>query len=234
MSNVLVLDIETKPALVYAWQARDVTIVPDAVVDPGGVLCWAAKWLDSGDIMFNAEWQVGSREMLKELYDLLVKADAVITYNGDKFDLPKLRGAFALHGLPPFPPVTSIDVYKLVRRFGLFISKLAAVAPLFGVGGKAEAGGFKTWTGALAGDPKAQAQLRRYNQQDVLVLERLYNKLRPHIEDHPRLEDNPGVCGSCGSTHFQRRGWRRSKFFKTERLQCQKCGSWSSGRREKC
>jgi DNA-directed RNA polymerase subunit RPC12/RpoP len=31
----------------------------------------------------------------------------------------------------------------------------------------------------------------------------------------------------------QLQGWRRSKFFKTQRIRCQDCGSWSLGTRVK-
>lgn len=233
MSKILSLDIETKPAVVYTFQAYDVNISPDQVIDPGGVLCFAAKWVGKREMFFASEWTHSRVEMLELLRDLLADADAVISYNGNRFDLPKIQGEFALAGLAPPAPVTSIDVLKAVKKLGFMINKLAFIGPLLGLGRKLKHEGFGLWRSVVEGDPKAQERMMRYNKQDVLLLEKLYTRIKPYIADHPHLGDEKGLCGSCGSDHQQKRGFRRTKFFKTERLQCQSCGAWSTGKRLK-
>lgn len=233
MSKILSLDIETKPALVYTFQAYDVNIGPEQVVDPGGMLCFAAKWVGKPGLYFASEWTHSREQMLEDLRELLAEADAVISYNGNRFDLPKIQGEFVLAGLTPPAPVTSIDVLKAVKKLGFMINKLAFIGPLLGLGRKLKHEGFGLWRSVLEGDPKAQKRMERYNKQDVLLLERLYVRIKPYIQDHPHLGDEKGLCGSCGSNHIQQRGWRRTKFFKTQRLQCMSCGSWSTGKRLK-
>lgn len=233
MSKILSIDIETKPAVVYTFQAYDTNISPDQVIDPGGMLCFAAKWVGKREMFFASEWTHTREAMLEELRDLLGEADAVISYNGNRFDLPKIQGEFALAGLVPPAPVTSIDVLKAVKKLGFLINKLAFIGPLLGLGRKLKHEGFGLWRSVVEGDSKAQDRMERYNKQDVLLLEKLYVRIKPYIVDHPHLGDEKGLCGSCGSDHLQHRGWRRTKFFKTQRLQCQSCGSWSTGKRLK-
>jgi hypothetical protein len=233
MARILSLDIETRPALVYTFQAYDVNIGPDQVVDAGGILCWSAKWVGEKGVYFASEWTHSKVEMLDALGELLARADAVISYNGNRFDLPKIQGEFALAGLKPPAPVTSIDVLKAVKKLGFMINKLAFIGPLLNVGNKIKHEGFLLWRSVLEGDPRAQKRMELYNKQDVLLLEKLYLRIKPFIQDHPHLGDERGACGSCGSDHLQQRGWRRTKFFKTQRFQCQSCGSWSTGQRVK-
>jgi hypothetical protein len=233
LNKILVLDIETKPAVAYTFQAYDTSISPDQVIENGGMICFAAKWVGSKHVMFASEWGDGKLEMLTFLRNLLDEADAVVTYHGDGFDLPIVRGEILMSGLLPFAPVTSIDLLKTVKKFKFFMNKLAFVGPLLGVGAKMKHEGFGLWRAVMEGDTKAQKRMMKYNVQDVIVTENLYKRIRPFIENHPHLGDDRHACGNCGSNNQQMRGWRRTKFFKTRRLQCQDCGAWSSGTRVK-
>lgn len=227
------LDIETKPTVAYVWRAWDENISPEQVIDRGGLLCFAAKWLGAKETIFLSEWQDGRMAMIEAIHGLLSEAEAVVTYNGDKFDLAKLQGEFLLAGLPPPAPVTSIDVLKTIKKLGLFMNRLAYVGPLLGVGGKLTHEGFGLWAKVNQGDEKAQKTMRKYNIKDVKVLEALYLKVRPYIKNHPHLGEGKHECGACGSNKTQRRGFRRTKYFRIQRIQCNSCGSWSEGSREK-
>lgn len=228
------LDIETKPAIAYVWRMFDENIGVDQIIQPGGIICFGAKWLhEKGDIFFS-EWEHGYEAMIKAMHDLLSEADAVVTYNGDKFDLPKLNGAFLLQGLTPPPPPTSIDLYKTVRKLGYDMNRLAFIGPLLFVGKKMQHEGFPLWAKVLAGDAVAQRKMQRYCSQDVRVTARLYKRVLPFIHNHPHMgEGKSGACGACGSHNLHSRGYRRTKFFRIQRLQCQDCGSWSDGKRQR-
>lgn len=233
LSKILHIDIEWKPALAYVWRMWDENISPDQLVDAGGLLCFCAHWDGSKEYMFFSEWDDGPDGMAKAALKLLNEADAVVTYNGDKYDLPKLRGAMILSGLTPPAPPTSIDLIKTVKKLGFVMNRLAYIGPLLSVGSKMKHEGFRLWRSVLEGDTKAMARMKKYCIQDVKVLVNLYNKVKPFITNHPHLGDEKGACGSCGSNHVQSRGWRRTKFFKVQRIQCQDCGSWSEGTRKK-
>lgn len=231
--KILALDIETKPATVYAWRMYDENIGADQIIEEGGVICVGATWVGSAKGYFFSDWQHGHKRMLREIHKLMSEADAILTYNGDRFDIPKLTGAFLLAGLKPLPPLTSIDAYKAVKRFGFALNKLARIGPLLELGQKVKHEGFSLWAGVMAGDPKAQAKMERYCKQDVRLLVQLYEKIKPFIKDHPHLglTISKNQCGACGSRKMQRQGYRRTKSSRTERLQCQACGSWQTGAR---
>lgn len=233
-AKVLFLDIETKPAQAYVWRAYgEQNIGVEQIIDTGGIICVGLKWQGDKKTYLFSEWEHGQAGMLVAVHEMMSEADAVVTYNGDRFDLPKLNGEFMLQGLKPLPPITSIDVIKSVRKFGFFMNKLAFIGPLLGLGDKIKHEGFSLWTKVMAGDKAAQGRMDKYCKQDVVLLEKLYLKIRPYIKNHPHLGDKAHKCGACGSNHVQSRGFRRTKAFKVQRLQCQTCGSWSEGSREK-
>src|SRR3546814_9474335 len=74
--------------------------------------------------------------MVVALHKLLSEADAVVTYNGDRYDIPKAMGEFVLEGLMPPPPPTSIDLMKAVKKLGFVMNRLAFIGPLLKVGQK--------------------------------------------------------------------------------------------------
>lgn len=232
-SKILYIDIEWAPAKAYIFDPWNVHITPDHIIDDGGLLCFCANWDGTKDFMFFSQWDDGQEAMVQAAHELLSHADAVITYNGDKYDIPKLRGAMILSGLTPPPPPTSIDLIKTVKRFGFLMNRLAYIGPLLSIGKKLKHEGFALWRSVDEGDHKAQRRMRKYCIQDVKLLVTLYKRILPFIDNHPHLGDNKNSCGACGSNHVQMRGFRRTKFFKVQRLQCQDCGAWSMGTRKK-
>jgi len=231
--RILVLDLETRPALAYSFQMYDTSISPAQVVEAGGVICVGAKWV-GGEAFFYSDWQHGHKKMLRAVHKLIMEADAVVSYNGGKFDLPKLSGEFLLNGLPPMPPVTSIDLYKVIRKQGYEINKLEYVGPLLELGQKIKHEGFKLWRGVMEGDPAAEKRMERYCRGDVRLTEQLYKRILPFIANHPHMSlQGRGTCGACGSKELQSRGYRRTKAFRIQRLQCLGCGSWQDGTRTK-
>jgi len=233
MSKILCLDIEWSPAKAYVWKMWDENITPDKLIDPGGLLCFCAHWVGSKEFIFMSEWEHGKHEMAVALRELLDEADAVVGYNSNKYDLPKIKGHLLLEGLKPFAPPTSIDLIKTVKGLGFVMNRLAYIAPLLNIGNKMKHEGFTLWRSVLDGDVAAQARMRKYCIQDVKVTLALYNKIKPYILNHPHLGDNKSDCGVCGSNHLQSRGYRRTKYFKTQRFQCQDCGGWQTGARTK-
>jgi len=226
--KILHLDVETRPALAYVWRGYKENIGPEQVKEPDGIICWAAKWDGQKGMKFSATWE--DKDFLKKLRQMLIQADAVVTYNGDKFDLPKIRGMLLRHGLGPLPRLTSIDLYKTTRRLGFFSARLAYICWMLSLGAKIKHHGFRLWVEVLEGKAAAQRLMKRYNKKDVTLLEELYHKIRAHIPNHPRLR--PGAeCRKCGSKHVTKRGYYYTKTTKVERLECQSCGDWDTGKR---
>lgn len=200
------------------------------------VMCFAAKWRGKRDVEFRSEFHDSHRDMVLFAHELLSEADAVITYNGDKHDLPHLRKEFLLAELPPPAPFQSIDLLKAVKKTARFPSnKLDYVAQALGVGGKLSHTGHELWVQCMAGDEKAWDLMRRYNIQDVRITEKVYDRLLPWIPSHPHValyDDIEGdSCQNCGSTDLRKEGFAYTPLGKFQQYQCKKCGRWSRGKR---
>ncbi len=115
-ARILFLDIETKPAIVYTFGIRDQHITHKQIKQDGGTICVGVKWYGERAVTVYSEWEHGYSGMIARVHDLLGEAEAVCTYNGARFDIPKLQGNFLLEGLPPPPPPTQIDVFQAVRK----------------------------------------------------------------------------------------------------------------------
>jgi DNA polymerase elongation subunit (family B) len=233
--RILVLDIETRPALGYTFQMYKTNIAQGQLVEPTSTLCVGMKWLGEKEVECPNVWEHGSEGMARIVHERLSEADAVVTYNGDKFDLPKLTDLFIKHDLGLPPPLTSIDLYKTVRnKMGLDFNSLQHVAAYLEVGSKVKHEGFALWRKCVEGDVKAQARMIRYCKGDIRLTERVYKRLRSYIVNHPHLGFvGKTACGACGSHATQSRGYRRTKSFKIQRIQCTECGSWQDGKRQK-
>lgn len=232
--KLLLCDVETRPHRGYFWKLFDENISLDQLEEPSQIICFAAQWHGHPKVTFCAVWTHGRRKMLRILRNMLEEADAVVTFNGDHFDLPRINGELVELRLPPLPPLTSIDLYKTVKKLGLASGKLAYVAPYLKIGAKVKHEGFPLWRAVMAGDKGARARMRRYNIEDTRLLGGLYDVLAPYMSKHPRIRDGrKGECTHCGSSHLQARGSRYTVAFKIERLQCQKCGKWGDGKRTK-
>lgn len=230
--KILVLDLEWAPALVYTFNMWNSNASPDKVIDHGGMLCFCAHWYGSKEYMFYSKWEHGRDGMAKAALELLTEADAVVHYNGIKYDIPKITGEIVLAGLAPPPKVAQIDLLKTVKKFGFNMNRLAYIGPLLGVGGKEKHEGFMLWRDVLEGKEKAQNKMKRYCIQDVKLTVKLYNKIKPFIQDHPTLREGAG-CPTCGSKKTQKRGSRMTKFYRIQRHQCQDCSTWFEGTRTK-
>jgi len=230
--RILLLDIETKPALAYTFGIRDQHISHKQLVpgQVGGIICVGCQWLGEKRATVYSDWRDGHLPMLERVHALLSEADAVMGFNHVSFDMPRLQGEFLLAGMLPPPPPTNIDLYKTTRKMGFISNKLDFVAPLLGIGGKVKHEGLEMWIAVMNGCPKAQAKMSRYCAQDVRLLGDLYACVKPYITTHPHMADTKrDACGACGSTRMQSRGIARTKASYRTRFQCQACGSWQLG-----
>lgn len=231
--KLLLLDIETAPNTAYVWGLFKENIPLDRLVDSGYVLCWSAKWLGEKDVYFDSVQRSKPKQMLAGIHELLEEADAVIHYNGSRFDIPTLNKEFLLNGFTPPAPYKQIDLLRVVRKQFRFTSnKLDHVAKQLKCTPKVKHSGFQLWVQCMAGNKAAWKEMEEYNIQDVLTLEEVYEKLIPWISNHPSrslVDDTPDACPSCGGKHFQKRGHTVTAAGKYERFQCQGCGKWLRG-----
>ena len=228
--RILTLDIETAPNLAYVWGLWDQNIAITQIEQAGEVICWAAKWLDEPDLIYRSLFHHGRRQMLTDIYALLSEADAVITYNGRKFDIPWLYAEFIGLGLTPPTPFKQIDLYTAVKkRFRLPSYKLDYVAQWLGLGKKTEHEGFELWERCMKDDADAWQTMRSYNLHDVELTEAVYNAIKPWIPNIPSFAAHTGefVCPACGSADLVHEGHAYTLQGKFKRYRCRQCGKWS-------
>ena len=234
--KILLLDIETSPMTAYVWGIWDQNISPNHIIDSSNILCWAAKWLGEDEVHFDSVHQSKPKQMLKGIHVLLDEADAVVHYNGTKFDIPTLNKEFLLHRYNPPSPYKQIDLLRVVRsNFRFPSNKLDYVSQRLGLGKKTEHAGMELWTKCMKGDKDAWKIMETYNIQDVVLLESLYSTLLPWIKSHPNhnLYTDNIVCPTCSGHRLQKRGTAVSITGTYQRYQCMDCGSWSQGAKTK-
>lgn len=228
--KILTFDIETSPIVGYTWGTWNTNVVK--IKEPPRVMCFAAKWLDDSKVLFRSEFEDGADDMVAYAWSLLSQADAVIHFNGARFDVPHLNREFLMRGMIPPTSYKQIDLLRTARKQFKFPSnKLDYLTQVLGIDGKFKHSGFSLWERCLDGDPKAWAEMKKYNKQDVRATEALYYTLLPWIQGHPnrRLYDGGEGCPTCGGENLQRRGYAYTNLSKFQRFQCLSCGSYFRG-----
>lgn len=240
--RIICLDIETSPIIGYTWTTFEANVLK--VLQNSKILSVAWKDLSDEDVTVKAICDykgykknvVDDKALVKEVWDVLDKADVVIAHHGVAFDIKKLNTRFVYHGLSSPSTYKVIDTLQQAKKYFKFDSNsLNNLGVYLGVGEKISHNGFSLWEQCMAGDAKAWETMKAYNAQDVLLLEKVYMKLRPYMETHPDLslmtQTPKGTlsCGTCLSTNVSRRGYSVTKTGKKQRLQCQDCGSWTTG-----
>ena len=240
-AKILLYDIETAPNLVYTWGVYEQNALE--VVRPWYILCFAYKWLDEPTTKvvaltdFEKEYKKDPEndyKVVEALHDLFNEADIIIAHNGNNFDQKKVSARFLVHGFDPPVNYRQIDTLKEARKHFKFDSnRLNDLGAILGVGEKVSTGGFQLWKDCMAGDTAAWNKMKKYNKQDVVLLEQIYKTLRPWIANHPNVATLNLLmdgCPKCGSQNMQKRGIRHNKTTSYQTYQCQSCRGYSRDR----
>src|SRR5271154_973437 len=177
--RVLLFDIETAPMLGYVWSLWENNIALNQLYKDWSVLSWSAKWLEDppDKIMYadqrSAKNVEDDKNILKQIWKLLDKADIVIAQNGRAFDHKKLNARFVLNGMKPPSTYKIIDTLLIAKKHFAFTSnKLEYMSDKLCTKYKKlkhkEFPGFEMWLECLAGNKKAWKEMELYNKHDVL------------------------------------------------------------------
>jgi hypothetical protein len=237
MVKILTLDIETAPNIAYVWRFFKENISPNQILEHCDIMCFAAKWLDSPEVMYFG-MPDSEQSILETMNKLLDQADMIVGHNLSRFDAVKIRGRSLVHGLELPSPYKEIDTYQVARKeFGFDGNSLDYLTRVFKIAKKdkhKEFPGFELWSECMAGNKKAWDEMRKYNIQDVLSTEELYLQMRPYMRNHPSvgvlLENEDVTCPKCGSIDNERRGFYMTTVSKFQRYHCRSCGGWHRSR----
>jgi hypothetical protein len=230
--KVCFIDLETSPNLTYTWFGNyEVDVIEQ--VEEGYILSFAYKWL--GDKTVRAyclnDFKGNKKKLVEELWKVFDEADVIVAHNGNKFDIKWANRAFILYGLTPPSPFKSVDTLSVARsKFKFNSNRLNDLGKYLGLGVKVDTGGFGLWKKCMIGDKKAFKQMVKYNKQDVSLLEKVYLRFLPYINNHPKMSiDDTQTCPNCGSEHIIKRGTRPSGNNIVQRYVCLDCGKWATG-----
>jgi uncharacterized protein YprB with RNaseH-like and TPR domain len=173
------------------------------------------------------------QKLVTELWELFNQADVIVGHNGDAFDIKKSNARFIIHKLRPPSSYKTIDTLKVARRYFKFTSnRLNDLGQYLGIGVKLPHTGSHLWFSCMEGDPESWELMKKYNVQDVRLLEKVYYELRPWIVNHPNLhlynEEHGIACPKCGSFNLVKKGFTYTLKTKRQQYRCGDCGGWSS------
>lgn len=121
------------------------------------------------------------KDLCMAVLDELKDYDIWIAHNGVKFDVPFLTTRLLQHGIVT-PKEKIIDPVKLARRhLRIGYNSLEQLSSFFQLGSKTGVDG-KYWVrAALDGDRESMDYIVEHCIKDVVLLEKLMNKLRPYV-----------------------------------------------------
>lgn len=207
--RILTIDVERQRG---KWEVRRWDPYPpkflsmETMVFRPRIMSFAAKWHTSDEVIYVDErGRNGQQRMVKAMYELVNQADVLVTFNGERADIPWMKEEFRYAGLPKPMPSKSIDLYKQLKgEFALPYRSLRYAAREFGNIPKIETSGLDLWERCEQGDEEAWALMEAYNKQDVLATEDLWFDTLPWLNGTTHLGvligDGEARCPNCGST----------------------------------
>ena len=165
--------------------------------------------------------------VVKTLHKVLSEADVIVGHNSDSFDKRWIDTRILFHGLDPLPPIISIDTKKVAKgKFYFNSNSLDYLGQFLKVGRKTHTSP-GLWMRVLNGDAAAIREMVRYNIGDIVLLDKVYQKLKPYTQVvNLELFGKREGCPRCGSKRVQSRGVHRAISRVYRRFVCTSCGGW--------
>ena len=199
----LYFDIETSPCIGYFWRPSYKANIPYRnIIQESAIICICYKW-EGRDKVHALTWDRGDdKAMLEKFVKIAEKADEIVGHNGDRFDMKWVRARCIKHQIPMLPKYITVDTLKGARGQFLFNSnRLDYIAKFLDVGGKIETGGFDLWVDVMNGKRKALRQMVEYCKNDVVILEKVYDRMKNYLphKSRPVGDDPSHACPECGN-----------------------------------
>lgn len=234
--RILKIDIEAAPAKAYIWDLKTRYVPITQVAEDGYLLCYAWQWHGEDETYLSTRWDHGEKGMVQQAWELLDEADAVIHYNGNNYDIPRLNTEFLRYRLGPPSPSHQIDLYKVVSsKFRVLSRSMNHILHILDLESKIDHKGMELWTNCMAGVKEDQHLMEEYNVRDVEALGELYEELLPWIDMHPNvglyMDDQASeICPRCGSDDLRFKGYKRTKVQSYRQYHCKNCGCYPRAR----
>lgn len=167
------------------------------------------------------------RPLLKAFEKVYEQAEAILHYNGIRYDEPYVNTRRLIHGMDPLPRKPRIDLlYTAKSTFRVRSKRLDNVAKILGTSHQKSPVTGRHWVRAMAGYRNSLAYVVRHCRADVLVLEEVYLRLRGRVYNHPRVTNDLAACRFCGGRVISRGYALTSLKNRPRRVQCVECRAW--------
>jgi len=232
--RIILWDTEVSAAIVKGYGNKwDFRYVKE--LQPQFLMSYSWKELDEKKIHFVHMHQFkNQKEFVQSLSELLNSADITVAHNGINFDDKMANTFFIKNGVDRPSPSKSVDTLRVARRKFKFPSNsLGDLGQYLGLGEKVDVGYMKLEDAFIAGEAKAIKEMKKYNDQDVRLLEAIYRVFLPYTDNHPNMGvymREEGVCPHCGGSSLQSRGESYRVTGSVKQYFCKDCKSWSYDR----
>lgn len=169
-------------------------------------------------------------KLMKLVYNTITDADMVVSWYGKGFDWKFLNTRMLEAGLPPLPDLPHLDLfYTAKHNLALTSNRLANVQEFLRLKTAKTQLTKRVWRRAQAGHVDALEYIIHHCQKDVEVLDQTYEKLKPYVRQHPRMNTESRVgCRVCNGP-VEKRGMAATVLKgPRQRFQCKTCGHWET------
>jgi DNA polymerase elongation subunit (family B) len=232
--KIVLYDIETTPNIGFTWGKYEQNVIE--FLKEWQLLSFAFKELNHKKVTCYSRRHFSDpteRALVKSLWKVLNTADVVITHNGLNFDNKKMNAKFVEHGLSPVQPAQQVDTKRIAKdNFRFNSNSLDDLGRTLRVGRKLQKMEFETWLGCMNNDIASFELMERYNKQDVVLLEKVYLKLRPWANRHPniaQLSRKFTHCPRCASDKIMPHGLKYNSRTVWKQYRCKSCGGYCKG-----
>lgn len=164
--------------------------------------------------------------LMAPVHKIMSEADIWCGWYSKGFDWKFLNARFIEAGLPPLPDVPHIDLYYTAKHnFAFTSNRLASVREFLGTKTHKTALTKRIWRRAQAGHADALQYIVDHCRADVLVLDQVYEKLKPYIRQHPRVTGTKEGCRVCGGAQRSLGLRVTTTMGPRRRFICLKCGA---------
>ena len=210
-ARVTFIDVETAPAIVAAFNRYDVNLTQKHILKEGGWLISIA-WADSSgkveSLVLNPDEAIRADDfrIACKLQRVIDNTDILVGHNIKKFDWKVIKTCLLRNGLVLTHQPKIVDTLEIARRNFKFASnKLGDLGVILGIDTvKGDPGGIETWIACTEGNSKALTKMKVYNEGDVELLRKVYNKIIAWSNQLPNqnLYSKYGIqgCTNCGSS----------------------------------
>jgi DNA polymerase elongation subunit (family B) len=230
----LFFDIETSPNIGLFWSAGyKQNISYENIIKERAIICICYKW-EHENKTYSLTWDTNQddKKLLEKFIIIANEADELVGHNGDKYDLAWIRTRCLYHNIPVFPNYVTIDTLKQARsKFRFNSNRLDYIGKFLGLGEKTGTS-FNLWKDiVLNKDKKALDEMVEYCKNDVVLLEKIYQKMSSYFPHKTHAGVLAGEekysCPKCASSNmvFSKKRITAMGTYRIQ-LQCKDCGGY--------